>query len=597
VAAYHSPRESISPSCNPCFFFDLPDQAQFSHKSAAEHLHNPVAGSIFAALQRGFENETAGGNVVKKIVIHTRLLVLVFVALIGAVSCGGGGASRNPVVAPPVVTPPIAVSISPASANLESGNQFTFVANVTGTTNTAVTWSVQEGAAGGSITSAGVYTAPASDGIFQVIARSQADPTRQAKAMVTVAPIEVSIQPESDVLGPHGVRSFTSSVSTSLNPAVIWSLQEGALGGAITADGTYTAPSSTGEFHVIATSVQNPVRSAIANVTVVANGFRRTADMSVGRTAPTATLLPNGKVLITGGDSCFLFSYYTGECPLASTELYDPVTETTAPAASMSVTRSFHTATLLNNGKVLVVGGWASSTSELYDPATNTFTNSGNTSVIRDSHTATLLPNGKVLIAGGVTGQFGASTASAELYDPATGTFSPTGNMAAPRFSHTATLLADGTVLITGGLNNTPSSQATAELYDPATGTFTLTGQMKYRRVFHTATLLNSGKVLITGGSGTRFEQEIFDPTNGTFSVTGSMSTPRAVHIAVRLLDGRVLVAGEDFTAETYDPVTGTFTQTGSMESARAFSAAVLLQDGRVFVCGGSDSKSVEIYE
>jgi hypothetical protein len=537
---------------------------------------------------------------VNRVLGPTLSVVLAFI-LLTSVSCGGGGASQNPVVAPPAAQPPfpspIAVSISPNSANLESGNQFTFVANVTGTTNTAVTWSVQEGNAGGSITNAGLYTAPAADGTFHVIARSQADPAKQAQAIINVAPIEVSIQPDSDVLGPHGVRTFTSFVLTSLNPAVTWSLQEGSSAGAITADGTYTPPDNAGEFHVIATSVQNPARFATASVTVVAHGFRPTAEMAIGRTAPTATVLTNGKVLITGGDSCFLLSYYTGECPLSSTELYDPATETFVPAASMSAARLFHTATLLNSGKVLVVGGWASMTSELFDPATNTFTNSGSTNILRDSHTATLLSNGKVLIAGGLSGRFGHSVASAELYDPVTQTFSPTGNLTVPRYAHTATLLANGTVLITGGVNNTPGSQRTAELYNPATGTFTMISEMTHHRAFHTATLLSSGKVLITGGSGSRFEQEVFDPANGTFTITSPMSTSRAVHAAVRLLDGRVLVSGSDFTAETYDPVTATFTRTGSMEFSRSFAAAVLLQDGRVLVCGGSDRKSAEIYD
>jgi hypothetical protein len=519
--------------------------------------------------------------------------------LLATASCGGGGSTtRNPVVVPPNSSP-VGITISPNTATLEPTNHFTFVANVTGTTNTAVTWTVQEGTAGGSITAAGVYTAPPSNGTFHVIATSQADSTRHSQAIINVMPIEVSIQPDKDVLGPNGVRAFDSFVNTSLDSSVTWSVQEGSAGGTVTTDGTYTAPITSGTFHVIATSVQNPTRSAIADVTIVAHGFRPTGDMSIGRTAPTATLLPNGKVLITGGDSCFLFSYYTGECPVATTEIYDPATESFSPGPTMSAARSFHTATLLTNGKVLIVGG-GNVISELYDPATNSLSNTGSTTIARDSHTATLLPNGKVLIVGGLTGNLNSnsgSLASSELYDPASGTFTTTGNLLTARASHTATLLGNGTVLITGGYDHA-TRHSSAELYDPGTGTFTATSLMTQPRVFHTAKLLSDGKVLITGGfGGVSRSAEIFNPTTGTFATTGSMTTNRGEHVAVRLPNSTVLIAGYSVIAETFDPTAGTFTQTGSMEFDRVFAAVVLLQDGRAVVFGGSDRKSAEIYK
>ena len=141
----------------------------------------------------------------------------------------------------------------------------------------------------------------------------------------------------------------------------------------------------------------------------------------------------------------------------------------------MATTRSLHTATLLPNGKVLVVGGYNTNGSlalgELYDPATGKWTATAALTVARHDHTATLLANGKVLVAGG----FYAGN-SAELYDPATGTWSPTGATTDARGAHTATLLANGKVLVAGGATSGGNAISTAELYDPATGTWTLTG-------------------------------------------------------------------------------------------------------------------------
>ena len=510
-----------------------------------------------------------------------------------------------------VTVPPVAISLNQTAVTIDVGNQFTFVANVTGTVNTAISWSIQEGASGGSITSAGIYTAPGTHGTFHVIATSQADTTRQVTAAVTVAPVSVSIFPPSDLLGPLGVRAFSSTVNTSLNTNVTWSVQEGTAGGAITAGGQYTAPNNTGLFHVVATSVQDPTKNAAANVTIVPSGFRPTGDMHDSRDAHTATLLQSGKVLMAGGDPCLFEGFYYQDCPLSSAEIYDPGAGTFTATGSMRVTRVFHTATLLSNGKVLVAGG-SDASAELYDPTTATFAATGSMSVGRSSHTATLLANGKVLIAGGqgVSGPL----ATSELYDPNSGTFTATGTMATARAWHTATLLANGKVLIAGG-SNSVGELATAELYDPTTGSFSAAGSMVSKRAFHAATLLSSGDVLVTGGSGVSgrlLSAEIYDVVAGSFSATGDMIAARDSHIAILLANGTVLLAGgsSDFapdgstlvpgdnsavTAELYNPGSGTFTQTGSMVAARAFPAGVLLQDGRVLVSGGSNCSAAII--
>jgi len=498
--------------------------------------------------------------------------------------------------------------ISPSTASLNQGGAQSFTAIVTGTSNSGVNWAVQEGAAGGSITSVGVYTAPGTAGMFHVIATSQADTTQKATATVTVAPLVVSVSPPSNVLGPLGVRNFSATVNTSLNTGVSWSVQE-ATGGAITTGGQYTAPNTTGgPFHVIATSVQDSSKTGIASVTIVPSGFRPTGSMSTGRAEHTATLLPSGKVLIAGGDSCSFINYYQS-CPLDSAEVYDPGAGTFATTTGkMSVTRFFHTATLLTtNGKVLVTGGHDAS-AELYDPASGTFAATmGSMSVGRSFHTATLLASGNVLIAGGsnATG----ALATAELYDPNAGTFTLTGSMAAGRTSHTATLLANGMVLIAGGSNSANPTLATTELYDPAKGSFTAANGMVSPRIFHTATLLSNGNVLVTGGianlgTGVSLSSaEVYNVAAGTFAATTApMVTARDSHFAVLLANGDVLVAGGSFgssafTAELYNTASGTFTETGGMETGRALAAAVLLLDGRVFVSGGSDTISAELYK
>ncbi len=269
--------------------------------------------------------------------------------------------------------------------------------------------------------------------------------------------------------------------------------------------------------------------------------------------------------------------------------------------------RQIHTATVLADGRVLVIGGLdfadlALASATLYDPTAGTFGPTGSMGTARAFFTATLLPDGRVLVAGGGPPQWshpGPDLASAELYDPKTGTFSPTGSMGIPREDHTATPLRDGRVLITGGNDTGDHAVATAELYDPKTGKFSPTGSMATARGYHTATLLSDGRVLVAGGDPCGWAgcarlatAEIYDPKTGKFTATGSMATDRGFHTATLLHDGRVLVAGGDsssylVSAELYDPKTGTFSATGSMTTPRVYTTASLLADGRVLVAGG----------
>ena len=297
--------------------------------------------------------------------------------------------------------------------------------------------------------------------------------------------------------------------------------------------------------------------------------------------------------------------------------------QTFAATGSMTTARASYSATLLQNGSVLVAGGSNGSpsvenflsTAELYNPATGTFTATGSLAHARSGHTATLLQNGMVLIAGGrQLTNFGATIASAELYNPSTGTFTATGSMIDTRYDHTATLLPNGMVLITGGYyfcgRTCGNVLSEAELYNPSTGTFTATGSMQYTRRLHTATLLNDGKVLVAGGcsgaNGAESHAELYDPSKGTFTATGNMNSPRCELGAAMLGDGRVLISGGTTntttlsSAEIYDPSTGTFSATGSMTTPRTYPTATVLQYGMVLITGGYGSNSLssaEIYD
>ena len=289
----------------------------------------------------------------------------------------------------------------------------------------------------------------------------------------------------------------------------------------------------------------------------------------------TATLLPNGKVLTAGGWAVFWDGQTVRNEYEAAAQLYDPAAGHFSTTAHMSVSRDGHTATLLPNGKVLVAGGgsgqqgqWSiNDTSELYDPFPETWSPTiGNLLTARRDHTATLLPNGKVLVAGGWH-PFNGNLASAELYDPTLGTWGATGGIGTKRERHTATLLPNGKVLVTGGYNDIDGYLASAELYDPAAnggvGAWSPTGPLGTARVNHTATLLQNGKVLVAGGSnssGALASAKLYDPLNETWEATGIMGIARSSHAATLLQNGKVLAAGGSNSsgaldsAELYDP-------------------------------------------
>jgi N-acetylneuraminic acid mutarotase len=186
---------------------------------------------------------------------------------------------------------------------------------------------------------------------------------------------------------------------------------------------------------------------------------------------------------------------------------------------------------------------------EIYDPVAGMWTAAESMTVSRDYHTATLLPNGTTLVVGGEGGYYSPGTTSAEIYDPAAGTWTVTGSMTTARYLHTATLLPSGTVLVAGGFNQIGGTEAyfaSAEIYDPAAGTWIVTGNMTTARYCHITTLLPNGTVLLAGGGGPEelSTAEIYDPVVATWTATGSMTTARGNYTATLLPNETVLAAG-----------------------------------------------------
>ncbi|MCM3902465.1 MAG: hypothetical protein ND866_12225 [Pyrinomonadaceae bacterium] len=286
----------------------------------------------------------------------------------------------------------------------------------------------------------------------------------------------------------------------------------------------------------------------------------------------TATLLYNGRVLVVGGLGA-------DETTVATAELYHPTTEGWSATGSMGTARSGHTATRLLNGKVLVTGGFNQQpcssncappiflTAEIYDPTTGMWSATGSMNAARAGHTATLLYSGKVLAVGGFneTG----TTSTAELYNPQTGNWSPAGNISTERSNFTAVRLYNGDVLIAGGYDSTGNALATTELYDFPSGTWDVVGSMNNARGFHTATQLFYGHVLVAGGINVPF------PLPTGFPALAS--------------------------AELYNPLTGTWSMTGSMSTPRTTSTLTPLYNGRVLAAGGENMdlnvlSSAELY-
>lgn len=367
------------------------------------------------------------------------------------------------------------------------------------------------------------------------------------------------------------------------------------------------------------TSVTAP---SIAPAVTVSGGatWQPAGTMSTPREVPTATLLLDGRVLVTGGTN-------VDSPALASAEVWDPATRTFTPTGSMHVGRVGHAATLLHDGRVLVVGGDeqrdALTDLEVWDPATGEFTMVATSPDRRRSGlTATTLADGRVLIVGGVDCPRNFVTNKPSicldpnpdatlLWDPESNALSSGGDLHLDRDWHSATHLPDGRVFIVGGTGEVAGQPESAEVWDPVTGRFQVVGEpIDYRAGVMSSTLLPDGHVLIVGGytgsltrndawDGPLGTAELWDPATGMFSRAGKMHHIRVGHQAALLGDGRVLVVGgtgaatKDFvnvglrSSELWDPTTMTFSPGPAMVEGRRGFTLTTLADGSLLAIGG----------
>jgi YDG domain/Putative Ig domain/Kelch motif/Galactose oxidase, central domain len=461
-------------------------------------------------------------------------------------------------------------TITPPSGPSTSG-QFAYSINLGGGGVPARTWTFQNtAAASGTVSFNWQYTG--FHAYFEVTALLQVFDASNVVTLYNVGPTDCCTSPS----GGFSV-SGTATINVNQGDAFGWIVGGSNFDSNSVLNGTLTITNFSAPLGTPAT-------------------FSATGSMNIARSNPTATLLPNGQVLVAGG--------FDGSNPLASAELYDPNTGLFTVTGSMSAARYVHTATLLPNGLVLITGGQGSSDTlagaELYNPATGTFSATGSMIAARQNQTATLLQNGQVLVAGG--NDDSGPLASAELYDPNTGRFTATtGPMGTARYVANAALLPNGQVLIMGGITNpNPTYVASAEIYDPTAGTFSPTGSMTTARGYFTATALQNGQVLAAGGYN-GFAQvttaELYNPMTGMFALTGSQINQQGGP-ATLLGNGQVLFAGgyngaSLATSELYNPTTGMFGLTGSMTTPRNGPAATLLVDGQVLVVGGTGNSGV----
>jgi hypothetical protein len=335
-----------------------------------------------------------------------------------------------------------------------------------------------------------------------------------------------------------------------------------------------------------------------------------TGTMPMARQFHTATLLDNGLVLVAGGCQPAAACEADDAGALFTAELYDPSTGTWTPTGNMPSGRFGHTATLLDNGAVLVTGGYSTNSIRvlksalLYDPSTGTWSDTGSMTVARIYHCAVLLPNGEVLISGGETKLAlddtpESPTNTAEIYNPSTGTFTATGGMNDARFGAQLTLLQNGDALIAGG--GTGDAGCTAEFF--SNGQWTLTSPLAVCGVSQeSAALLRSGDVLIGAGANSQF----YDPSTNVWQPTLGAADINIGPLA--LLDtGEVLVAGEtpaliageaspaepgSSTSALYDPSTNEWTPTGSLEQSLNGLTLTPLSNGKVLAVGGDPGET-----
>jgi len=409
----------------------------------------------------------------------------------------------------------------PASDKVTQGHSATFTATVTGAVDTSLTWS--SGGAGSF--SGSTWTAPANPGIYTITATAINGALNTLSVTVVAAPAVTSFTASPTGVNKNGSSSLsaaftgagTGSVATAAVTPGALALSNGGPGvstGALTATRTYT---------LTVTNDAGDTATAQTTVHVFLGAFSATSNiLTPARDLPTATLRPDGDVLIVGG----------GNSSKAADVFDSAALSFSSNPATLLTGRSGQTSTLLPNGLILLAGGFngaaALASAELYNPADGTFTSTGALKQARRNHRAVLLDTGKVLLVGG------AALNSGEIFDPLTGAFTLTGSMASAREFATLSRLPDGRVLVAGGLNGS-NRLASAEIYDPSTGSFSIAADMLQARALATATNLPDGQILLAGGTGgtATGSAELFNTSLLKFVAAADMIQPRQEATAV----------------------------------------------------------------
>src|SRR5450432_704778 len=323
-----------------------------------------------------------------------------------------------------------------------------------------------------------------------------------------------------------------------------------------------------------------------------ADGFSSAPTLQQGRFAHTATLLNNGSILVVGGATLSII--------LPSTELLAAGSAAWHYSGSLSGARTYHTATLLPSGKVLVAGGQNGNTvlgtAEIYDPATGSWSSAGTLNTPRTHHAAVLLNSGQVMVIGGTSGNGATTLTTPELYDPATNSWTNAATATA-RWYEPASLLPNGNVLVSGGATSGKSALASADIYTLGQGWTGSVGSMITARMGHTATALPTGTILVAGGfngANTIGAGEIYSVNSNSWLSAGTLGTARWAHTGTLLSSGKVLVVGgvdastnSLASAEIFDPSTNAWSGTGSLQVARAQHTATVISGSRVLIVGG----------
>jgi Bacterial Ig-like domain (group 2)/Galactose oxidase, central domain len=560
----------------------------------AAHIQRRLSRGIYIAMYLESYSDwvhTPAGHALKCLLIGA-----VGMLVLSSSGCGG----NTPTLEAIVVTPGPAASIPVGTSTQFSVTETYSDGSSKGGITSAVTWSSSAPSVA-TISSGGLATGAGSG---STMIRATAGSATGSANLTVVGPPSISVAPENPSipmwteLQLHATENNPDGSTQDVTNSAIWSSTASGVAtvnstGAVNSLSMNVLTRAPGTATITAT-VGSMSGSTLVTVVQQIPGFVPTGRMAAARGYHTATLLNSGKVLVAGG------SAQPAADPTSEAELYDPATGTFTATGNLNMARCQHTATLLKNGQVLIAGGFgaqqvAESTAELYDPTTGTFTLTGSLNAARSIHTATILNNGEVLIIGGEAAN--PSTTTAELYNPTSGTFAFTGSLNMSFGVSAAILLQSGRVLVVLiGVAPAGFFNSAAALYDVTAGTFAMTGNLVGAKpsIAGSGTLLNNGMVLVGGGLLPGTDAELYNPTTGAFTVTGSLNQGRGEHTATLLSDRTVLFVGGSlthqralFNAEVYDPATGSFAFTGSLNTVRRGHTATLLNDGRVLVTGG----------